>query len=65
MQVDAGSSAAPKGVNIVSRLIYEYFKEKLCIFPYILPEIGLPDFIISLTSHFLLVRSITPAMFSD
>jgi len=65
MQVDAGSSAAPKGVNIISRLRNQYFKEKPCIFPYLLLKIELPDLIISLASHFLLVRSFTPAMFSD
>jgi hypothetical protein len=65
MQVDDGSTAAPEGENIISRLSYEYFKEKPCIFPYILPRIELPAFIISLVSHFLLVRSIPPAMFSD
>jgi len=39
MQVDDGSSAAPEGVNIISRLIYEYFKENPCIFLYSLPRI--------------------------
>jgi hypothetical protein len=65
MQVDDGSTATPEGVNIVSRLSYGYFKEKPCIFPYLLLKIELPDLIISLASHFLLVRSFTPAMFSD
>ena len=65
MQVDDGFIAAPEGVNIISHLSYEYFKEKPCIFPYILPRIELLYFIISLASQFLHVRSITPAMFSD